>query len=543
MTVQAATAARTSAEQVLSRRQAHAQAGRGLPGWVAPTFLVLVVPLTRVPFITQTLYGFDSANYALAVSRFYNVAFHQPHPPGYPVYVALARVLDVAFHDANRSLVVESIAWATLAVACTIVLGSRLFGRTAGLLAGFLLCFTVGFWGYSEVAYPYVALAGETASLALLAQLTLAGRRRVVVLMGLAWAVAAGVRWDAAAFCGPLWLWALCSVCSWRLRLGSLGLAGAVVAGWAAPMIALSGGWDAYRGAVSDYLKVWSPQSAFVVGDYASGGDTQAGYNLNFLVNYLRQMLGVQLLLVPYLVGRRFGPGSLAIDVRSRFLGLWTLPPLLTYVFAHLGEPGYVLSLAPQAAILSAVAVQDLAHETSLFSTVLRARGWRTSPRLADAVVGLLVLAVVGWNVQAFLRGVGPGRLPDLRGHDLTTSAQVAFVRSQPRDSTLVLAHDLLRQLQYYVPGQRVDLLYSEYLPDWDRVRTRTELPTGTTQVVVLDSPLEVPPQDRPRVREILLREQPRVSAWLIDVRGARAVEHGYRYVKVLPINPAGESN
>ena len=514
-------------------RAVAARRTRALPPWLAPAVLVLAVPLTRAPFMTQTLYAFDSANYALAVSRFYNVAFHQPHPPGYPVYVAVARLLNLTVNDANRALVVESIAWAMLAVACTILLGSRLYGRPIGLLAGFLLCFTVGFWGYSEVAYPYVALAGESASLALLAHLTLAGRRGLVVPLGLAWAFAAGVRWDAAVFCAPLWLWALWAARQWRLRLASVALAGLLVLGWAVPMVMLSGGWDAYRAAFSDYLRVWSPQSAFVAG---GGGDTQAGYNLNFLVNYLRQMLGVQLLLVPYLLGRRFGPGSLATDGRSRLLAVWTVPPLLTYVFVHLGEAGYVLSLAPQAAILSAVAIQDLGGETSVLSRVLQLRGWPALPRLAPAVAAALVLAIVGWNVQAFLRGVGPGRLPDLRAHDATTSAQVAFVRSQPSDTTLVLAHDLLRQVQYYVPAARLDLLYSEYVPDFQTARTRTDLPDGVTQVVVLDSGLQVAPEDQRRVREVLLREQPRVSVWVIDVRGARAVEHGYGYLRVLPI-------
>jgi len=31
-----------------------------------------------------------------------------------------------------------------------------------------------------------------------------------------------------------------------------------------------------------------------------------------------------------------------------------------------------------------------------------------------------------------------------------------------------------------------------------------------------------------------VLREQPRVTVWIVDVRGASAVEHGYRYLDVL---------
>jgi hypothetical protein len=303
-------------------------------------------------------------------------------------------------------------------------------------------------------------------------------------------------------------------------------------------MVQLSGGWDVYRKALADYLQVWSPQSAYVVGDFASGGDTQATYNLNFLINYLRQMLGIGLVLVLYLLGRRFGPARLASDYRSRFLGVWVVPPLGVYVFAHLGEPGYVLSLAPQVSIMIALAIADLRDELVQVTTVLRARGWRWLPParlVGPGVAGVLSLVIIGWNVQAFARGVGPGRLPDLRAHDATTGAQVDFVRQQPVATTMLLSHDIFRQLQFYVPAYRSELLFSEYVPDFQNARTRTELPSGTEAIVVLDSPLQVGPDDAGRVHEIVLRDQPRVSVWLVDARGARAVEHGYRFVRLVP--------
>jgi hypothetical protein len=365
----------------------------------------------------------------------------------------------------------------------------------------------------------------------------MAGRSRLILAFGLVWGISAGVRWDAAVFCLPLGLWALWCV-GWRLRLAALGLAVGVVIAWAVPMVMLSGGWDAYRQAVAAYLQVWSPQSAYVIGDFASGGDTQATYNLNFLVNYLRQMLGIGLVLVLYLLGRRFGPARLASDYRSRFLGVWFVPPIGVYVFAHLGEPGYVLSLAPQASIMIALAIVDLREEMAQLTSVLRARRWRwlPAPRLVGlATAGLLSTAIVGWNVQAFARGVGPGRLPDLRAHDATTGAQVDFVRRQPTATTLVLSHDIFRQLQFYVPAYRAALLFSEYVPDFQNARTRTELPTGTEEIVVLDSPLQISAADASRVREVALRDQPRVSVWLVDARGMAAVEHGYHYLRLVP--------
>src|SRR5690349_4241940 len=94
--------------------------------------LIALTVITRLPFMTRTLYAFDSANYALAVRDFYNVAFHQPHPPGYPLYVFFARVIDVFVHDANRALILEELAWSVLAVVATGMMGRALYGRALG---------------------------------------------------------------------------------------------------------------------------------------------------------------------------------------------------------------------------------------------------------------------------------------------------------------------------------------------------------------------------------------------------------------------------
>ena len=147
---------------------------------------------------------------------------------------------------------------------------------------------------------------------------------------------------------------------------------------------------------------------------------------------------------------------------------------------------------------------------------------------------GLLSLAIVGWNAQAFVRGVGPGRLPDLRAHDATTRAQIAFIEQQPVESTFVLAHDIFRQLHYYAPGYHADLLFSEYVPDFQTTLARTALPAGTAQIVVLDTPLKVALEDASLASQVVLRDQPHVEVWLVKADGASAVEHGYQYLRLI---------
>lgn len=52
--------------------------------------LALVFALAHVPFLAPSLEDIDSVNFALGV-RDFNVAEHRPHPPGYPVYIALGK--------------------------------------------------------------------------------------------------------------------------------------------------------------------------------------------------------------------------------------------------------------------------------------------------------------------------------------------------------------------------------------------------------------------------------------------------------------------
>ncbi len=65
----------------------HSPRGGG-PGLAA---LALIFALAHVPFLATSLEDIDSVNFALGV-RDFDVATHRPHPPGYPVYIALGKI-------------------------------------------------------------------------------------------------------------------------------------------------------------------------------------------------------------------------------------------------------------------------------------------------------------------------------------------------------------------------------------------------------------------------------------------------------------------
>ncbi len=494
--------------------------------------LGLIALLLRLPFRMRTLYSYDSANYAFALRDYYNVAHHHPHPPGYPLYVAAAKLIDLVVHDPNASLVLLSTVAAAGAVAATTLLAERQYGRRTALLAGLLLAVTVGFWGYSEVAYPYTSLAFWLATGALLCQAVLRGQAGLALPLGATLGVGAGFRWDAALFLAPLWAWALLQVGWWR-RLASVVAFLAACLAWFVPMVWLSGG-------LASYLEALRLQSEYVVGTYSivSGGRALLEFNLSYLVTFLRQMYGLNLLLVLYVLGRLFTPRRLATDWRIRFLLLWLLPALLVYFVIHIGEPGYVLSLAPAFALAGAVGLAELDDELRLSAHVLAAR-WpganrsRALTRFGAAVVPLATLGLLLWHADAFLTGVGPGRLPELRLIDATQQAQLDYLRLHADPATsIILAHDRFRQTQYALPEYDVRLLFDEYAQGWREGRTwRIDPPLTATTLYVLDDLDVAGTPEASRARLVVLRDNPRVTLWEFDLRGVRAIAYGYRQV------------
>jgi hypothetical protein len=75
--------------------------------------LSLLTVLSRLPYRTRIPYNWDAVQFALALSE-YDIEKHQPHPPGYILYVALGRLVNAWLADPTASYVVLAVAFSGL---------------------------------------------------------------------------------------------------------------------------------------------------------------------------------------------------------------------------------------------------------------------------------------------------------------------------------------------------------------------------------------------------------------------------------------------
>jgi hypothetical protein len=242
--------------------------------------LAVLFLLAHLSLLPPTLEDVDSINFALG-ARDFDVARHQPHPPGYPLFVALAKASTLVLSASGaaaaepRGLAIWSAIggaalvpllfllfralgdvrrawWATLVVACTPLFwftALRPLSDTAGL------AFVVG--AQALLAAVIVGRAGPGA---------LIGGACLATL-------AVGVRSQSFVLTLPLLLWALLlpgTAIAFRDRAIALGsaLAGGLV--WAVPLVVASGGLAAYLSALgsqagedfSGVVILWTMRSA-----------------------------------------------------------------------------------------------------------------------------------------------------------------------------------------------------------------------------------------------------------------------------------------
>ncbi len=363
--------------------------------WLA-CILAGLATLTRVPLRARLLPSWDAVQFALAL-REYDIVKHQPHPPGYILYVALARAVNGVAHDPTAALTALAIVASGLTVFLAYRLAWTLYGRPTAVVAALALGASPLFWFYGLVPLSYaVEAALATAVVAAVWRLR-AGRVADVVGSAVLLGVAGGARQSLLLLLFPLWVGGVwLGFRRWRPVLLGLAVLGLVVGAWLVPMIWLAGGPGAYLAAAVELFDS-TVRRTTIVGDWHG--------NLLGLGEALLLGLG---LLLPALIptvaaglrGLRRG------DARAWLFAGWLLPALAVYVLVHFGQYGYLCALLPALVIgVSRWAV-----------------GWAAGPAAAARRIAVGALALVLATHAGFFLGAGSIEVPGLEAAPGTES-------------------------------------------------------------------------------------------------------------------------
>jgi hypothetical protein len=228
------------------------------PSTLIPILVIAAIYLAaHLAFLAPALEDIDSINFALGL-RHFDIADHQPHPPGYPVYIALGKTVDAILQGVTPSIGFmrrESLAlaiWAPIAGAVALVAA---FWIVRHLSTAWMALWSVGLLA----ANPLFWVAGSRPmsdmpglALALVAQaLCLKGARdaRALIVGAIVAGVAAGVRVQTVCLTLPLFVFAVAQ----QRHAGVLWIVTRPVAAlafgglaWAIPLVATTGGVDGY---------------------------------------------------------------------------------------------------------------------------------------------------------------------------------------------------------------------------------------------------------------------------------------------------------
>ena len=242
----------------------------------SPWLLALLFLALHLPYLPQSLEDVDSINFALGLHAF-DVARHQPHPPGYPLFIAAARAVRLLVGPDARALALVSVVAGTIGVVGIAALLRRL---GAGILAAALAVAAPLYWLTAN--RPLSDMTGLAAAVVVQGMILGATSLRGVTVAALCGGFAAGLRSQVFWLTAPLLVWA--NTCSPALpgcpaadsrpeglrcerppcpatdrstrnvrRLVAPVLAYAVgIALWAVPLVVVSGGPGAYWHALFD---------------------------------------------------------------------------------------------------------------------------------------------------------------------------------------------------------------------------------------------------------------------------------------------------
>lgn len=306
------------------------------------SIISLLIIITRIPFTSKYLFEWDSVNYALGFEK-YNIILHQPHPPGYILFIGLGKGINWIFNDANTTLLVISVIFSILTTVLLYFLAKEMFSRKIALISSILLIFNPLFWFYGEITTIYPCEAFFATFIVYLSYKVFRGNDNYFYPVSIALGLAGGFRQDLIMFMLPLWIFCLFYLDKSPKRVIKAFFVLIIsILIWFIPTVLLTGGYNSYISVSSNLADSFKTTSVLF-------GAPIINHLLNDIMLFSWLFLGFGIigafLVITFLLVNRKNilKRSFLMNPKFIFLSLWIFPMLLFQILVHSPKPGYVL--------------------------------------------------------------------------------------------------------------------------------------------------------------------------------------------------------
>jgi hypothetical protein len=380
--------------------------------------------ITRWLALARTFWDADEARFILAL-RHYDVTIHQPHPPGFPLFIATAKLFQwTGLSDVHALQAINFIAAVLIVPVAYAFARSLDFSFTTSLAAAALLAFFPNVWIYGGSAFsdvPAMVLVSGAATLllrgriewgALVAAIAIGYRPQNLIVVGVV-AIATAIRLPLtrpSATLSPLprgegHIGLLPAsgekVREARMR-GVVIFALIAIAAYGAAAY-FSGGWSAYRDALRTHEHFIAQTDSF----HAPGRPPLLYVMADFLVRPYRQPLINAIVTLLALAG---GIGAIVRPRAGRWIAIASFAPiaiLATLYLDWMSASRFAIGFAPLVALMAADGAAIIAR------------------RFAPLIVAALIAVMIAWA------------WPAVRIAHTTVAPPVAAAAALPRDRNI----------------------------------------------------------------------------------------------------------
>lgn len=399
---------------------------------------------TRIPFATRMIYHSDSVRFALAMEHF-DVTQMRPHAPGYFLYVALAKFIDIFINDPRVSLVSLSIAASTFAILFLYFLAGKMFGRSNGIIAALLLLSSPLFWFNGEMPFTYALEGLFSVIFAYCCYNIIIGERKWLLISAIVLGLATGARQNIIIMFLPLWLYTI-RKCSNKNILISFIVFGVTCLTWFIPTILLSGGVKKYFIALNaQFRSVVLHPAPFL---------TQILIRSKIFATFMVYSLTFGLIPMFYYFGRFFRMPSIVEDIRLKFLLFWFVPTIFFLIGLTIWNPGHVVLILPPLFICLAESIKGFSMDIQeSFKRMSVKRSKFISKIFSyNTILVLSVVLLILINCYIFLFKDTPVSHAAIRKESRNLAELVRLTKSFDPNKTMILNCRFNTQAGYYLP-------------------------------------------------------------------------------------------